>query len=265
MDVFDKEKNIISYFRDTETECILLLPENNAECEAVCNAVLNESEWGKWIDSSAKSALPPDYYCDEKHLMMDVMRVDDHETISRKGKVVNPLRVRETEMMKELKESGILDKFPNATPQVIARTDLPTEQDHNYGYYLDCFRRTIQKHIKKIPNYKHNHPDFGVIFFVFDEASAYFEALEVKQNRRSSDVSQGYPHYWFLDKVFMEELIGSEVDYLIWFTPYKHCNMYRDGHKGIIELPTATIINIKQYNNNDLIFYNPEKMVSTEV
>ena len=264
MDIFDNEINIISRFQNLETTEILLLPENSKEAERICCLVHDKTKWKKWIDTSAKNALPPDFYCDTESVMMDVMRIDDHESISKKGQVVNPTRVKETQMMKELRDAGVLDAFPNASPIVIGRTDLPTEQDHNYNFYKNSFARTVKKHIGKIANYKRNHPDYKTIFFVFDEASPYFEAVEdigeIYEGKRCS----GKPHFWFLDENFINVFNGSDVDYLIWYTPYKHCRLFADGSGENIELPVATVIDIKK-NDTQSICYDTSKMVSAEV
>lgn len=264
MDIFDNEINIISRFQELETTEILLLPVNSKEAERICQLVRDKSEWSKWVDTSAKNALPPDFYCDAEMLMMDVMRIDDHESISKTGQVVNPTRVLETQMMKELRDAGVLDAFPNASPIVIGKTTLPTEQDHNYNFYKNSFTRTIKKHIGKIKNYKRNHPDYRIIFFVFDEASPYFEVAEEIHETYEGMRCAGKPHLWFLDENYISVFNGSDVDYLIWYTPYKHCRLFADDSDDNIELPVATVIDIKK-NNTQSICYDISKMVSAEV
>ncbi|MBO5349248.1 MAG: hypothetical protein J6A89_05475 [Clostridia bacterium] len=51
----------------------------------------------------------------------------------------------------------------------------------------------------------------------------------------------GKIHYWFLDKSFINILKESEVDYLIWYSPYKH-------YTGLNEdmLPTTCVYEVKK-------------------
>lgn len=263
MDIFDNEVNIISHFQFVNTTEVLLLPESES-VEHIFQSVHLDSEWDKWINSSGTNAPPPDFFCTSERLMMDVMRVDDHERISSKGQVVNPTRVDETLMMRELKERGILEQFPEAQPLVIGRTDLPTDQDHNYEFYRDSFNRTVRKHIKKIGNYKRNHPDYKVIFFVFDESSMYFEAEHKPLELKEGDITKGRQHYWFFDANFVEAFIGTEIDYLIWYTPYKHCQMLDDEGESAPPMPIVTVIDVKNYNYKKVNYAIPQ-MVSTEV
>lgn len=45
-----------------------------------------------------------------------------------------------------------------------ARTELPSELDHNYIFYYKNFNRIIEKHVKSIDLYRKNHPNFKIIF-----------------------------------------------------------------------------------------------------
>ena len=264
MDIFDDEINIIEYFQTVEDKKVLLLSQNIELAEKIYQLVHDKIEWQKWTNSSAKNATPPDFYCTSEQLMMDIMRVDDHESISKKGKVVNPTRVRESEMMKELKDLGIFETFPNVKPIVIAKTDLPTEQDHNYIQYRDCFNRTVRKHIDKILSYKKNHPGFNTIFLVYDESSAYFEAKSKPLQIKRGEICVGKPHLWFLDADFVKAFIDSDIDYLIWYTPYKHSQIYDSVLGNNIELPIVTVIDVKNYKQKP-INYKTSLMISTEV
>ena len=115
MDIFDNELEIIEFFRETETRETLLLPENDENAEQVYLSIVQK--WEKWTNSSGKTDPPPDFFSDELGLMMDVMRVDDHGHVGRNGKsIVNPTLQRESEVMREMKQNGILDMFPNTQP-----------------------------------------------------------------------------------------------------------------------------------------------------
>ena len=136
--------------------------------KSILDKVCNQDNWDNWIDSSGKSDPPPDFYSDEYKIMMDVMRVNDHEHKGKKGKLYNPSIAHERQMFKELEQSGILNQFPNARVFLNGDTQLSTHEDHNYNLYLKCFQRVISKHIDSIPLYKENHPGYKVIFLVFD-------------------------------------------------------------------------------------------------
>ena len=241
-----------------------MLPENSKVAENVFLSLNDEVEWAKWTNSSAKSSLPPDFYCDTKKMMMEVMRVDDHEQIGKKGVVVNPTRVRETELMRELKEKGVLSAFPNVTPIVLANTNLPTEQDHSYKMYMASFTRIIGKHLKKISDYKKNHPYYKTIFFVFDESSAYFESLNMPSKIQEGSICEGKPHLWFLDENFIKPIITSEVDYVVWYAPYKYCKTLTVGGQRNVDLPRAVVIDRKNFNI-ETIRYCTDKMISAEI
>ena len=264
MDLYDNEIEIIKLFQDVRSSEVLLLPENNEECERIFMSISQLDRWSKWKDSSGKSDSPPDFYCNEYGLMMDVMRVDDHGHVGKNGKtIVNPTLTRETEVTRELIEKGVFDAFPNAKPILIVDTELTTDEDHNYIFYCDSFTRTIESHKKKIPQYQKNHPNCKTIFFVFDEASPYFETKEKPVSRKVGDVAQGQPHLWFWDRAFVKVLEDSKIDYLIWYTPYKHCTL-TDKAGCSVELPIAVIMKVKD-GTLETRDYCADKMMSAEL
>lgn len=242
MGIFDKENEIIEYFQTIVSPPeVALIPEND-EMERVFQSISDEESWSKWTDTSGKNDPPPDFYCDEYGLMMDVMRVDDHGYISEKGKTVNPTLTRERAVTKELQENGILDQFPGAKLHLLVDTKLSTEEDHNYRFYRDNFVRTVEAHKKKIHRYRENHPNCKVIFFVFDESSAYMEPLRKTNNPVKGQLHCGRVHVWFNDSAFIKVLKDSDIDYLVWFTPYKMIEFLGKG----LELPRAVVYNIKE-------------------
>ncbi len=203
MNFFDDENEIIKWFQGVECDTVALIPQDD-EVEDIFLSTYEPEEWQQWVNSSGKSDPPPDFYCDKLKLMMDVMRVDDHAHKNKKGKVVNPANAIESVMQKELRESGILDRFPNVENIICnAITDLPTEQDHNYTFYLNNFVRIVEEHMRKIDLYKQNHPNFKTIFFIFDESSAYIEALKKPEIICKGEIYTGRIHYWFWDKSFL--------------------------------------------------------------
>ena len=142
------EANLIADFQMLDESVIYLHPQTE-EVAQITNAVGDPELWKKWVDSSGKDAPPPDFYSDELGLMMEVMRIDDHG-YRKKGKTVNPVYEKERQLERELRATGILDSFPNIELVVTAKSDLPTEEDHNYSRYVANFRGAIEKHGKKI-------------------------------------------------------------------------------------------------------------------
>lgn len=221
----EKETALIQLLQmRAETEKVLFLPRRTKQASRIYNLIANHNKWKYWIDSSGHGAPPPDFYSDEFHIMMDVMRVDDHERKNPKGKVFSPHKQHEREIYQELEQRGILSQFPNADVIINGWSGLPTYEDHNYTFYKKSFSRIIQKHIKHISNYKKNHPGYKVVFFVYDESTAYFQSpFEVNKQYQHTPEEEwcGDPHLFYADPAFLNSFIGQGIDYLIWFTPYK--------------------------------------------
>ena len=252
------EKNLVDAFASLLSEEILLLPQSQ-NVEKVCRSLLDPVERCKWIDSSGKNDPPPDFCNDTKMLMMDVMRVDDHSVQGRKT-IQNANRARQHELEKEIRQKLGMG-FEPFELIVSAATDLPTEEDHNYVFYRDDFKRTIEKHITKITRYKNNHPDHAVIFLVYDESSAYFEC-ERTIAACSLQGERGRPHLWFLDKAFLDVFLNTEIDYFIWYAPYK----WFERLEPPCSLPKACVFDCKAFPYADeMIAYPIEHMASAEI
>lgn len=102
MDYFTYENNIIKYFQRVDSESIFI-PVFNKELRLVFSSIHKRKNWKKWINSSGKNDPPPDFYNIDLQFMMDVMRIDDHEYISPKGKVVNEQRKIESQAIAQIK------------------------------------------------------------------------------------------------------------------------------------------------------------------
>ncbi len=258
MNYFDDESNIIECLQNgTLYKCAF--PSNSVRAKRVLDNVCNPKKWKKWHNSSGKSDPPPDFYCEEYRLMMDVMRVDDHTRLNDKGKVCNPTNQRESMLQKELRQKGILDAFPNVKRPIInAITDLPTLEDHNYQFYYTAFERTVKKHIESIPLYRENHPECRVVFLIFDESSGYVQTEDpelVKSGAKCGRVSKGSLYLHFTDKRFLSVFQNTDIDYVIWFSPFKHFNSTIP-----YELPNLAVYDVKRYTYGDAVEY-PENMI----
>lgn len=262
MNFFDDENRIIELFQMFHIckSCFLL---QSSEAVSAFEVIHNPDEWKYWVNSSGHSDPPPDFYSDKHKLMMDVMRIDDHTRINAKGNVCNPVNQRESIIQKQLQKDLIPNYFPKAEYVFVnAVTDLPSLEDHNYKFYYTGFERVVKKHIDSIPLYRQNHPGYKVIFFILDESTGYVQV-------NSPDiVKRGFvrglkipitPYLHFIDKRFVDVFRGSDIDYVIWHTPYKIMD------KSLpYELPATCVFDVKNYDYKDIIEYPEDLIMSTE-
>lgn len=261
MNLFDDELEIVQFLQSVETSSVLLMTNSSKE-QSLYESICDEINWKDWTISKGKADPPPDFYNEQLKIMMDVMRVDDHSRKNKKGKLINPVNQRESIMQKEIRDSGILNYCPNVK-QVFCNpvTDLPTNEDHNYMFYLESFKRVINHHNSKIPLYLNNHHGYKTVFLIFDESTAYIQ----QDGYKDSKLIQGHPHYWFADKAFLDSLKSTNADYVIWHTPFKLLREY--GTQKIIDvLPKVAVIDLKNWNMLpfDPIKYECAQMVSSE-
>ena len=261
MNRYDKESIVIEDFQDINSTKINPI-HRDLKTLSVLDSIHSKRKWKKWIDTSSKKELPPDFYNPSSKLMMDVMRIDDHTHVDDKGNIVNPHNKRESEILEEMisKNPYVKDAAEKGHVFIVPRTNLPTDEDHNYNFYIDCFKRVINKHINKIKKYRENHPGYKVIFFILDEASPYIKCFDEVRIKRVGDSIFAQPHYWWLDSNMVSCFKDTEIDYVIWMTPFKH---FDSDEK--VELPEATVYNVKKINCKDLIDYKPEEMQSLEL
>lgn len=176
-----------------------------------------------WSNTSGKADKTPDFFSAEYGTMMEVMRVDDHAYVNEKGKVVNPAASADSIKFKELVDNGFLEDYPNAGVAINSDTGLPTLEDHNYQRYKSNFKRVVGEHISKIPTYRKNHPECKFLtFLIMDESGGYFEVETVPDKFEKDMPCFGRPHIWIIDKAFTEVFTKTDVDCVIWFSPYKH-------------------------------------------
>lgn len=260
MNRYDKEERIIYDFHALKRRDIGMFPFNLKNILLYRN-IHNKRKWRRWIDTSAKNELPPDFYNNKLKLMMDVMRIDDHAYIDDKGRVINRHNERESklveelisknEMFKEIAEKGNLFITPDS--------GLRGYEDHNYNFYVDNFKRVVSKHINKIEKYKKNHPGFKTIFFVFDESSPYMKLIDCDVPKKPGDLMHGDLHQWWNDSNMLNVIKNSDIDYLIWMTPYKFFNSV-----GKVRYPLAMIYEVSKIDFDNLKTYEMDKLVSME-
>ena len=107
---------------------------------------------------------------------------------------------------------------------------------------------------------------YKLIFFIFDESSAYLES-DISVDKKSIKIDQpfwGRPHLYFLDKRFINTIKNSGADYVVWFAPYKVCRQF--DQTNIPFLKGAVIdVNSIDMNDKSLLSYNEDLIISSEV
>ena len=257
----DKEERIIEEFQMLDTNEVGLFPKNS-KIVKIFNSINNAKQWPKWIDTSAKNDLPPDFYNENLKIMMDVMRIDDHAYVDERGRVINRHNERESKLIEELSSKNAMFKEIAEKGNLFITPDsgLRGYEDHNYDFYVNNFNRVVSKHIKKIEKYKKNHPGFKIIFFVFDESSPYIKCFDEKRPQKIGEAIFAQPHFWWLDNNMLKVIKDSEIDYLIWMCPYKYFKAEVE-----LNLPKAIIYDIKKFNYKDCINYESKDMQSLEL
>lgn len=109
--------------------------------------------------------------------------------------------------------------------------------------YIENFNRTVGKHIKKIPNYRKNHPNYKLEFVVFDESTGYIipqNSNEYEKIKYGDSICASL-HYHWLDKNMVNVFINEDIEYVIWVTPFK--NIPENG----CLIPSIILIDVKKY------------------
>ena len=258
MNYFGDEKHIIDWLH-THCERVETITDIDMTAEIVIESIMNPDKWSLWINSANKSDPPPDFYCPEAQVMLEVMRIDDHSFVGKKGGMVNETNARESRIQKKLNQL-----FPDTDHIVVnAVTDLPGKEDHNYVRYLESMKRITAQHIKHIDLYRKNHPGYKLVFFIFDESSAYCETTnqDVIQNGiKEGQPIEGHKHLFFGDKAMLESLRNVDVDYLLWFAPFKRFFNVDESE----QLPSIWFYDLEKVLWDELIEYPIGNMVSME-
>lgn len=197
----------------------------------------------------------PDFEDVGASLLLEVMRVDDHPR-SKCGKK-DATRAREGQVLRELREAGLVDEFPNATLVTNVSSGLPTDQDHNYRAYVEHFSQVVGNHASKMSMYRDERPGFDLGFLVLDESTPYFESMG-----SYGPPDRGQPHLWFQDAAFLEVILASELDCFVWVTPYKIMQAHGVGD---VPLPKVIIIDVALLKRSTVETYDTKRMRSTEM
>lgn len=223
MKTTDNESFILELFNLIPlSKCVI--NGNSSKCKNVYKLI---KKYKDWIDSSSKKDLPPDFYSDKYKIMMEIMSINDVE-YNDDNRIINEQMKRQHELLSNLfgddykKEGNDLSIIMNYDNNI---------DNHNMNSYKSSFKRIIEKHKEKIENYKNNHKNYELVFFVFDNAPAYYCEQDGKT----------LVHVPFNDKYFVELIKNLNVDYVVWFTSNK--NIWNSKGK-YIKLPVAGIYDV---------------------
>lgn len=260
MNRYDKEERIINAFQDLNFFEMWIYPSSLKNIK-LYRSIHNRKNWKRWIDSSSKNELPPDFYNPKLKLMMDVMRIDDHAYVDENGRVINRHNERESILVHKLieKNKKFKEIFEKGNLIIIPDSGLRGEKDHNYDFYVKNFKRVVEKHINKIKKYKKNHPGYKTIFFIFDESTPYMRLINCSAPKNPGELMYGELHYWWLDSNMLNIIKDKDIDYLIWMTPYK----WLDPNIKVF-YPLAMIYEVSKIDFNNLKDYKNNEMASVE-
>ena len=256
----DDESFLLDFFRTGfESQKVLIVPEDD-EAEATLHSILNETGWA---DCTSIGEGMPDFINDDAGLMIEMMRVDDHEREGSAGSRVNPQRAEEGKVLKDLdgKLRELLDAIGGGRSILMnVSCDLPGEEFRDYGFYLESFCRIVGKHAAKVDGYRMKNPGKKLIFFVFDESAAYFVPSMNGGPYLAGDEVGAELHWHFLDAAFIDAVRECGADYLLWFTPFKHVWLADDSR---LNTPTACLFDCDSIDF-PLIDYVADRVVCAE-
>lgn len=146
---FNKEQSIVNELRKITLERCLILPSVNMSSFLAMFNIMNQSGAKCWTNNSDNSNFPPDFFSNEYHLMMDVMRVSEYEWSIDDGKVLNPLIVNETSYIYDMIQKAERNEDVNFSSVSIVQLSKNVEWrhlDHSYQQWLNGFTRVITRH-----------------------------------------------------------------------------------------------------------------------
>ena len=218
--------------------------DGNSLCRKVLNALRNKE---LLTARNGHDQLPPDFCSTTFGIMFDALRVNDTETVSEKGKFTNNKFARERKIEKELKQLGIdIDDG-----RMFCNSEYVDFKEHSLLNFSNQAKRTIDEHINKIHIWKDELPNIKYKgLFIFDESGLYFEgdcipAETPAENSQWLFISKHNPphiYYPWLDKNIMQSICDSELDFVVWYCPYKHSTITQQTKASY---PSITILDVR--------------------
>lgn len=258
--MFKDENDIIEYVQSF-LETAVLFNDNSFEKKIL--KMLKSPE--RLSQHNSHGDLPPDFISYNYSMMFDVMRVNDSEV--KKDK--NPVMQREGDMFNDLKESKFL-KLVSPDVKIICHSESENIEEHSFDKYKRNVIRVTSKHlsskahkskIKEI--WENNNPEIKYKgFFIFDETEACFEGYIkhiIENNFEFVIKNPLILHEPWNDKDFIQWAYDSEIDFIIWFCPYKpYWKFLRENN---IKFPHVVIMDVRFSRNKPYITYNGKHMV----
>lgn len=99
---------------------------------------------------------------------------------------------------------------------------------------------------------------------MLDESSAYSQVanpLLILEPRFAGRATQGMLHQYWADEQLIGAVQNSDIDYLIWYAPWK---LIRLQEGGILPMPKTCVFDIKNMSA-EVQKYDAELMMSSEV
>lgn len=211
------------------------------------------------ISNNSHEALPPDFLSPNHNIMFDVMRVNDTEV----GKY-NPVKARERKMLKELEDSGILDTV-NPNVRIHCSSESNDVSEHSFENYRKNVQRVMKKHIDKLGIWMSGHPDIkykGLL--VFDETECCFEGIIKHAYGDQFDYIWDHNkplvlHAPWNDADFVQQAYESDLDFLVWFCPYKPCGAV--PRNANVVFPYVVIMDVRYERSVPYVIYDASKLV----
>lgn len=253
--LFDNEDDILALARENFKIGNILHFNGNSFNRKIQRCLLDSANL---IPDNGHSAQPPDYYSDIYSVMFDVLRINDSEV----RKSYNPVKIRERNKYNEVINK--IDGMVHHDIKLAVSTESSCISEHTYKNYIKNGQRVICSHIRKIALWKKKHPEIKYKgLFIFDETEVYYEGISIPSGSmnpdkawlRWVDYNKGLHKPW-LDRKLIQQIYESELDFVIWFCPYKPCGIAR---KIGLDFPYMTIIDTR-FHFNDYIEY-PDSLV----
>lgn len=222
--------------------------DKNSLCKKILRVLQNEC---LLTARNGHDQLPPDFYSEECEIMFDAMRVNDTEieVENKKKKILlNSKFKREKNIYKELEE---LEIFNMEKCTIFCNSEYIDYCEHSIDNFFKQAQRVVEKHIKKIKIWKKELPNIKYKgLFIFDESSVYFKGVCVPvDNTTWFFLYEGeLPSVYFpwLDKNIMQQVYDSEIDFIVWYSPYKKNSFARQAG---ITYPSVVILDTRYPQN----------------
>lgn len=258
--IFDDENDIIEHIQGF-LNFAYLFTGNSLEKKVL--RMLKDT--ANLIPQNSHSDYPPDYISPCHNMMFDVMRVNDTEI----KKTYNPVKIRERKMLKELEQSGSLDKV-NPDVKIICNSESDDIKEHSFDNYKNNVVRVTSEHLssKGHPNkikeiWIKNNPEIKYKgFLIFDETECCFDGCIIPAYADQFHYIAKKPlvlHEPWNDKSFIQWAYDSNIDFVIWACVYKPFGKLLLDYN--IKFPGIMIMDVRYPRTEQYIDYRDMNLV----